>query len=143
MEEPVPELKNNEQTAGNSVEEENPLAFIASDYFLNLSPENQQLLPDRRKRKRKRRIRSPEKANKLAKNETIDNSSDENMVGKIVNNLLTNPTLTLAKSSSIKVKKARPNYFLSVRLDSKGIQEKFDEFFNYVSKKFPEYKKCS
>ncbi|PKY38984.1 LigT-like protein [Rhizophagus irregularis] len=138
MEESIPKpAENNNQINSNSAEEENPLAFISSDYFLGSEPE---LASENRKRKRKRRSRSLEKANKLAKNETIDNSSDENMVGKFGNNLLANATLTLAKSS-VKVKKTRPNYFLSVRLNSKGIQEKFNEFFNYVSKKSPEYNK--
>ncbi|POG63985.1 hypothetical protein GLOIN_2v1679604 [Rhizophagus irregularis DAOM 181602=DAOM 197198] len=110
MEESIPKpAENNNQINSNSAEEENPLAFISSDYFLGSEPE---LASENRKRKRKRRSRSLEKANKLAKNE-----------------------------SSVKVKKTRPNYFLSVRLNSKGIQEKFNEFFNYVSKKFPEYNK--
>src|SRR5438034_9461385 len=87
------EENNNKQINGNSVEEENPLTFIASDCFLSTGPENQQLLSDSRKRKRKRRSRSLEKA---AKNEAIDNT-DKNMVRKSGNNLLANATLLLAK----------------------------------------------
>jgi hypothetical protein len=65
----------------------------------------------------------------------------ENMIGKVFTNLSTKPTLTLAKSASVKVGKTRPNYFLSVRLDSQGIRKNFSEFFNDAAKKFPEYKK--
>jgi hypothetical protein len=94
MEESISGPENNNQINSNSAEEENPLAFIASDYFHGSEPE---LLSDNRKRKRKRRSRSLEKANKLAKHETIENSSDETMLGKFGNNLLANATLTLAK----------------------------------------------
>src|SRR4051812_50217131 len=100
MEESIPGAENNGQTNGNSVEEENPLAFIASDYFLSSGPE---VLSDNRKRKRNRKSRSLEKANKLAKNETIDNSSDENMIGKFGTNLLANATLTLAKVCFVEI----------------------------------------
>lgn len=91
MEESIPKPENNKQINSNSAEEEKPLAFISSDYFLGSEPE---LVSENRKRKRKRRSRSLEKANRLAKNETIDNSS---MVEKFGNNLLANATLTLAK----------------------------------------------
>ncbi|RIA95758.1 AKAP7 2'5' RNA ligase-like domain-containing protein [Glomus cerebriforme] len=131
MEESNPELKNNKQYIDTSIKEEISLAF-------NLKPENQQLLSASRKKHESRPFK---KTKRLTKDdESTGNGSDEIMSGKIGTNLLANATLTLAKSS-VKVKKARPNYFLSVRLDSQGIQENFYEFFNYVTKKFPEYKK--
>src|SRR5436305_12898055 len=83
-------INNNQSNESNSVEEENPLAFIASDYFLSSG----QLLSGRRKRKCTRERQSPEKVKISKEDESINNSSDENMAGKIVT---TKATLTLAK----------------------------------------------
>ncbi|RHZ78772.1 hypothetical protein Glove_156g5 [Diversispora epigaea] len=49
-------------------------------------------------------------------------------------------TTTFVQSINTKVVK-KPNYFLSIRVDYKVIQENLAEFTNHVHTKFPEYKK--
>ncbi|CAG8600543.1 16714_t:CDS:2 [Funneliformis mosseae] len=115
MEESTTELNNSKNYKSNEnsyIEEENPLALIASDIFSS-GPETKD-------------------------NESINTNSDDNMVGKIGT---IKAASILAKSASVKLTKSKPNYFLSVRLDSQIIQKSFNEFSNYVTNKFPEYKK--
>ncbi len=91
-------INNNYSNENNSVEEENPLALIANDLF-NSGPESQQLSligQDRSKgvRKRKSTCKKSKKSKRFAKDESLYNNSEENMVGKIGANLFAS---TLAK----------------------------------------------
>ncbi|CAG8442332.1 17154_t:CDS:2 [Acaulospora morrowiae] len=57
---------------------------------------------------------------------------------------LISTTTSFAKSvnnKAIRPSRARPNYFLSVRLDSEEIREKFAEFSTHVNTKYPAYKR--
>ncbi|CAG8672336.1 15761_t:CDS:2 [Acaulospora colombiana] len=51
------------------------------------------------------------------------------------------PLVKSINKKPVRPSKARPNFFLSVRLDSEAIQEKFVEFSTHVNSKYPEYKK--
>ncbi|CAG8576697.1 8046_t:CDS:2 [Diversispora eburnea] len=101
---------------------DDPIELIGNNNFSISGEENNQsfISQKRKNRKEKRRYKNGKRFN-----------SGKDM----------SETTTFVQSVNTKVVKKPPNYFLSIRIDYKVIQENLAEFTNYVEKNFPEYKK--